>query len=319
MSREREIAAFVAAHGFGGASLAPLAQDASFRRYWRLRGGPLPAVLMDAPPGREDVRPFLAVQEKLAGAGLAVPAVLAADAAAGLVLMQDFGDGLFAAVLTLDNQQALYDAATDALVVLHRVAPPDAGPRWGAAEMAAATSATFLDWWWPAAFGEPAATAVRQAFDAAMGKMLGGLETGALVHRDYFAENLFWLGDRVGIIDFQDAAAGPAAYDLVSLVQDARRDLPEALGERQIGRYMAARPELDRKAYRAAFAVCAAQRHLRVASLWVRLDRRDGKPAYLAHGQRCWALLGRALNHPATAPLAAFLDAHVPVARRCNP
>jgi aminoglycoside/choline kinase family phosphotransferase len=102
-------------------------------------------------------------------------------------------------------------------------------------------------------------------------------------------------------------------------VQDARRDLPESLATRQIARLLAARPDLDAAAFDSAFAICAAQRHLRVAALWVRLALRDSKPAYLAHGPRCWALLARALRHPATAPLAAFLDQHVPPGLRRNP
>jgi aminoglycoside/choline kinase family phosphotransferase len=149
-------------------------------------------------------------------------------------------------------------------------------------------------------------------------------QPAGLVHRDYWAGNLFWLPDqpaprRVGIIDFQDAAIGSPAYDLVSLVQDARRDLPETLATRQTARLLAARPELDAAAFKAAFAICAAQRHLRVAALWVRLALRDSKPGYLIHGPRCWGLLAAALRHPATAPLAVFLDRHVPAERRCNP
>jgi aminoglycoside/choline kinase family phosphotransferase len=280
---------------------------------------------MDAPPGREDVRPFLAIDELLMGAGLSAPRVLAAEPGAGLVLLEDFGDSLYPSLLP-DGMQSLYDAAVDALAVLGRIAAPGELPRWGAAEMAAAASATFLEWWWPSVFGAAPGDTVRSEFEAAMRGMLAPLSAQAagLVHRDYFAGNLFWLPDRtgvrrVGIIDFQDAGLGHPAYDLVSLVQDARRDLPAALAERQIGRLLAARPELDAGAFRAAFAVCGAQRHLRVAGLWVRLARRDGKPGYLAHGPRCWAMLGHALEHPATAALGAFLDRHVPAALRGNP
>jgi aminoglycoside/choline kinase family phosphotransferase len=123
----------------------------------------------------------------------------------------------------------------------------------------------------------------------------------------------------MGILDFQDAALGHPAYDLVSLVEDARRDVAPALREATIARYLAARPGLDADGFRAAMAAMAAQRHLRVAALWTRLARRDGKPHYLRHGPRCWALLEGALRHPATSPLAKFLDAHVPVALRGNP
>jgi aminoglycoside/choline kinase family phosphotransferase len=331
VNRDEEIRGFIEAHGYGGASIAELAQDASFRRYWRLTDGPRSAVLMDAPPASEDVRPFLAMRALLRAAGLSVPEVLASAPDAGLLLLEDFGDTLFPAAMQRESLETLYDAATDALAVLGAavsVEHPVAGGmrRWGPEAMAQATAATFLDWWWPAMLGGEPSRAVREDFEAAMRAMLAPLDDQpqGLVHRDYFAGNLFWLGRRegvrrVGVIDFQDASIGSTAYDLVSLVQDARRDLPAELTPRAMARLLAARPVLDPEAFEAAFAICAAQRHLRVACLWVRLDRRDGKPGYLRHGPRCWALLEQALAHPATAPLAAFLDAHVPMTMRATP
>ena len=129
------------------------------------------------------------------------------------------------------------------------------------------------------------------------------------MHRDFFPANLMRLADRTGprrtgLLDFQDAAIGHPAYDLVSLVEDARRDVAPDVRAAAIARYLDARPDVDRDGFTAAMAACAAQRHLRVAALWVRLDRRDGKPHYLVHGPRCWRLLAQALAHPATRPLA---------------
>ncbi len=324
--RDASIATFLAAAGFGAARAAPLAEDASFRRYLRLSGGPRPAVLMDAPPEREDVRPFLRVAFHIARLGLSAPVVLAADAEAGLVLIEDLGDGLYAAVLDEANATELYDAAIDALAVLHEAAPPSGLPRWDGAAMSAAAAATFLDWWWPEALGGAPSPAVRAGFAAALASMLAPLAAGpaGFVHRDFFAGNLFWLPERtgvgrVGLIDFQDAALGHPAYDLVSLVEDARRDLPRGFVERAIVRYLGRRPGLDAGTFRAACVVCAAQRHLRVAGLWVRLARRDGKAAYLAHGPRTWRLLEAALARPEAAPLAEFLDRFVPLERRGNP
>ena len=138
-----------------------LAEDASFRRYWRLADG---LVLMDAPPEAENVRPFLAVQAHLAVRGLSVPALRAAEPDLGLVLLEDFGDGLFPAVMRADNLIELYDAAVDALAHLHKAAVPADLPVWGPQEMAAAAAATFLDWWWPARF---AGAPPRDAFGAA--------------------------------------------------------------------------------------------------------------------------------------------------------
>jgi hypothetical protein len=140
------------------------------------------------------------------------------------------------------------------------------------------------------------------------------------VHRDYFAGNLLRLPDgRVGIIDFQGAAIGHPAYDLVSLLQDARRDIPASSRDRALQRYLTARPELDPDTFAAAFAACAAQRHLRVACQWVRLALRDGRPQYLAHGPRTWRLLQAALSQPAAEPLATALNHWITPAERGNP
>jgi aminoglycoside/choline kinase family phosphotransferase len=185
---------------------------------------------------------------------------------------------------------------------------------------------TLFDWWWPATFGGPAPAAARDDVAGALAAMLAPVASGprCFVHRDFFAGNLLWLAGRdgarrVGIIDFQGAAIGHPAYDLVSLVQDARRDIPDDLAERAVARYLAARPDLGATAFRAAFAACAAQRHLRVACQWVRLARRDGRPQYLVHGERTWRLLDAALAQPAAAPLAAALDRWIPPASRGNP
>jgi aminoglycoside/choline kinase family phosphotransferase/CTP:molybdopterin cytidylyltransferase MocA len=324
--RPAVIAAFLAGAGFAGARSLPLAQDASFRRYLRLVGGPRPAVLMDAPPP-EDVRPFLRVAAHLSGLGLSVPTILAADPAAGLVLEEDLGDALLSARLDQGaDPQALFDAAVDALVVMQRAAPPADLPAWDPAAMTAATLNPLLDWWWPEVFGAAPPAEARADLTAALAETLAPLAAGprGFTHRDYFAGNLIALPDRpapgqIGILDFQSAAIGHPAYDLISLVEDARRDLPDELRPRATARLLAARPDLDAEEFARAAAICAAQRHLRVATQWVRLARRDHRPAYLAHGPRSWRLLARALAHPAAAPLAAALDRWIPPALRANP
>ena len=175
-------------------------------------------------------------------------------------------------------------------------------------------------------FGAPAPDAARQDFAAALEAMLAPVAAGPVcfVHRDFFAGNLLWLPQRsgirrIGVLDFQGAAIGHPAYDLASLLQDARRDIPPELAEHAIAHYLAARPELDPTAFRAAYAACAAQRHLRVAGQWVRLARRDGRPGYLIHGPRTWRLLQQAVREPVAAPLAAALDRWIPPDRRRNP
>jgi N-acetylmuramate 1-kinase len=324
VSREDDISTFLAQAGFGGTRATPLAEDASFRRYLRLAGGPRPAVLMDAPPP-EDVRSFLRVGEHLARLGVSVPEVIAADTGRGLLLLEDLGDALFPEAAREVGQEPLLDAAVDALLTMQSAPAPAFLPHWDAQAMAETALGTLLDWWWPATFGEAAPEAARNDFARALTAMLsvlGGPEV--FVHRDFFAGNLLWLKERrgirrVGVLDFQSAAIGHPAYDLAALTQDARREVSPALGERAVARFLAARPGLDPERFRACFAVCAAQRHMRVAGQWVRLARRDGKPGYLAHGPRTWQLLAAALRHPATTPLKAAFDQWIPMERRGNP
>ncbi|MBS0640216.1 MAG: phosphotransferase [Proteobacteria bacterium] len=320
------IAGFLRRHGFDPADAEPLAQDASFRRYLRLRGR-RSAVLMDAPPP-EDVRPFLRIAEHLDRIGLSVPAIIGADPDAGLVLEEDLGDDLLSVLLDSARTppEPLFDAAIDALVVMQRATPPAGLPPWDAALMAQTALGTLFDWWWPARYGKPAPDAARADVADALATMLEPVAAGlkTMVHRDFFAGNLLWLPDRafhrrIGIIDFQGAALGHPAYDLLSLLQDARRDIDPVLQARALQRYLAARPELDPDAFTAAYDAAAAQRHLRVACQWVRLALRDHRPQYLAYGPRTWRLLNQALRRPACAPLAAALERWLPLDHRANP
>jgi len=325
---------FLRAAGFGAATRTPLPQDAGHRRYTRLSGAvPRPALLMDCADAprvgltpERDLLPFLAVGAHLRTLGLSAPEVLAEDRAAGLLLVEDLGPDTHASLLDAGaDPLPLYVAAAEALAAIHAAPPPAGLPDYEAPRMTEMAGLTFLDWWWPAAFGTPPADAVRAEFTQAMRAMLDPFQGAhGFVHRDYFPANLIPLPDRagprrVGIIDFQDAGYGHPSYDLVSLTQDARRDVAPDVRQAAVAAYLAARPGLDAAAFAAATAAMAAQRHLRIASLWVRLARRDGKPRYLQHGPRCWALLDEALRHEATAPLRRFLDRHVPPDLRQNP
>jgi aminoglycoside/choline kinase family phosphotransferase len=315
---------FLRAEGFGGATLHPLPADASFRRYTRLIGGPRPALLMEAPPP-EDTRPFIRIAQHLLAAGLSAPEIIAANKTAGLLIIEDFGPQTLAQQLDAGADPVpLYAEAAEALARLHSVAPPPGLPGWDAAAMAKATAATFLDWWWPASFGTPATDAVREELATALHDMLAPFAAQGFVHRDYFPANLMRLpgrdgARRVGILDFQDAALGHPAYDLVSLVEDARRDVAPEARRAAVAAYLRHRPGTSPNELLAGLAAHGAQRHLRVAALWVRLARRDAKPGYLIHGPRCWRLLARSLSHPVCGPLVEFLDKHVPDDRRGNP
>mgnify|MGYP006281579033 CR=1 FL=1 len=316
---------FLQAAGFGAARAQPLPSDASARRYTRLLGGPRPALLMEAPPP-ENPLPFITLARHIRGIGLSAPEIIAAAPEAGLVLIEDFGDATHAALLDGGAEaKPLYLEAAETLAALHEAAPPPGLPAWDGAAMAKATAATFLDWWWPAAMGQPASDAHRVALASALGAMLAPFAARrGFVHRDYFPANLMQLADRAGakrtgLLDFQDAGLGHPAYDLVSLTEDARRDVAADIRAAAITRYLAARRGLSRAEMEAAMAVFGAQRHLRVAALWVRLALRDNKPRYLVHGPRCWRLLAQSLEHPATAPLALWLRDVLPLDLRRNP
>lgn len=318
---------FLARHGFAAAARHPLPGDASFRRYVRLAGGPAPALLMLCPPGKEAIAPFTRVARHLAALGLSAPAIIAEDDAAGLALVEDLGEDTFTRLLAAgEDETALTLLAVDALAVLHRAPPPSWAPTWGAEEMARAAAATLLEWWWPARFGAPPSPTVAEEFLAAARATIAPFAADApvLVLRDFHVDNLLRLSGRAGaaacgLLDFQDAAIGHPAYDLASLIEDARRDVPPAVRESARARYIATAGVADAQRFEAALAAHAALRHARVAALWTRLARRDGKPGYVIHAPRTWALLAAALAHPAAAPLAAWFATHVPPALRHAP
>lgn len=323
--REAAIAHFLARSGWAGATRRPLAGDASFRRYERLFGDGQRAVLMDAPPPNEDVRPFVKVARFLTMHGYSAPAIIAADEIAGLLLLEDLGDALFTKVLHDGAMTTpLYQAAIDLLVDLHEIVPPDGLPRYDA-ELMVEEAELFIDWYLAALAGKPAAEAARVDFRRRWRQVLDSLpaETDVLVLRDYHADNLMWLPDRagkarVGLLDFQDAVVGHRAYDVVSVLEDARRDVAPALAEAMIARYLD-RTGLDEAAFHLAYAALGAQRNTRIVGVFTRLWQRDGKPQYLDYLPRVWKLLAGDLARPELASLRAWYDRHVPPARRDQP
>jgi N-acetylmuramate 1-kinase len=319
VSREALTHDFLGRAGWGEARRGKLAGDASFRHYDRLRRGNESAVLMDAPPPQEDVRPFLAVDRILRGLGLSAPKVLAEDVANGLLLLEDFGDGTYTRLLAKgEDERGLYTRAVDVLVHLHRSFENATLPLYD--EVRLLTEAALLvDWYLPAITGRPTDPALREDYLATWRRVLP-LAKGApdtLVLRDYHVDNLVLLPGRagvgaVGLLDFQDAVIGPGAYDLVSLLEDARRDIDPALVAEMLERYLAAFPRQDRDAFMTSYAVLGAQRNAKIVGIFTRLCRRDGKAQYLQHIPRVWRLLEGDVRHPALAPVAAWLDRHVP-------
>lgn len=312
---------FLARHGWEGAEIQPLAGDASFRRYFRILAGERRAVLMDAPPPHEDPRPFVAIANWLEGVGLTAPRVLAADLEHGLLLLDDLGDSRMRESLDDDPaaERDLYETAVDVLVHLHDHPPMTDLPPHGLAEWLAELQ-LFPDWYVPAVGLAPVDI---EAWNTAWRKVLAPVAEDGLgpvtVLRDYHAENVMLIDGRGGIegfglLDFQDALAGHPAYDLVSVLEDARRDVPPALERDMIDRY-ASRTKADERFERAYWAL-AAQRNTRILGVFCRLWKRDGKERYKAFQPRMWGLLERDLCHPALTPVRDWFDANVPPAAR---
>ncbi len=308
--------AFLAAHGWAGARIEPLAGDASFRRYFRVIGEARQAVLMDAPPPHEDPRLFVAVAEWLASVGLSAPDILARDLDKGLLLLADFGDARLRETLDTDpaRERELYELATDVLIHLH-LHPPMAGLPVHGLDQWIEEVAFFTDWYCPALGLTVDTAAYRAAWQAVLASVAGDGLGPVTVLRDYHAENVMLVADRdgvahFGLLDFQDALSGHPAYDLVSVLEDARRDVPPELERAMIDRYAAATGQDER--FERAYWALAAQRNARILGVFTRLWKRDGKPHYRAFQPRMWGLLDRDLDRPGLEPVRAWFDANVP-------
>ena len=327
--RAIRIERFLTQAGWGGVPYRLLAADASFRRYHRLENGDRRAVLMDAPPPREDVRPYIKVAGLLHQIQLSAPRIDAVDVEAGLLLLEDFGDLTYTRLLAEGHDEArLYALAIDTLIALQRRFTPTMAadlPRYDR-ERLLGEAALLVDWYLPAVSGAPTPEPVREGYLTLWTELLAPItaQPTTLVLRDYHVDNLMLLQGRTGVtscglLDFQDAVLGSPAYDLVSLLEDARRDVPEDIAATMLERYCAAFPALDRDAFATAAALLAAQRNCKILGIFVRLCVRDGKPQYLAHIPRLWRLVDRDLAHPALAPLARWLDRHIPLDLRRTP
>jgi aminoglycoside/choline kinase family phosphotransferase len=311
---------FLASCGWRGAQILPLAGDASFRRYFRVVNGDKSAVLMDAPPPHEDPRPFIAVAEWLTARGLSAPEILARDLDKGLLLLGDFGNSRLREMLDEDpeRERDLYELATDVLVELHRHAPMQGLPRHGLAQWLEELK-LFTDWYCPAVGIEVDAGGYETAWRSVLEPVAADGLGPVTVLRDYHAENIMLVEGREGVahfglLDFQDALAGHPAYDLASVLEDARRDVPPEIERAMIERYVAniSNGEIFERAY----WTLAAQRNTRILGVFTRLWKRDNKPHYRRFQPRMWSLLERDLEQAHLAPVRAWFDANIPAQYR---
>lgn len=344
---------------WGTASAAYLQGDASTRAYARLSADDRTAVLMDqprqpdGPPIRdglpysriarlaEDVRPFVAVASALREAGLSAPEIYAADLDQGFLVLEDFGDRVFGREIDGGDasQASLWRAGVDTLVAISALVVPETILLSdGSAHEVPAQDQGVLgievdllpQWYWPAVHGgavpDDAAAEFAQHWAEIFERLDG--EPRGWVLRDYHSPNLVWLPDRegprrAGLLDFQDALSGSLAYDLVSLLEDARVDVPVALREDLLASYLDARARadarFDREAFRFAYAALGVQRNTKILGIFARLAVRDGKPSYLRHIPRLWGYLEHGLAHPDLAGLRAWFDRHFPPSVRGTP
>jgi aminoglycoside/choline kinase family phosphotransferase len=320
--RAAQIDAFLSACGWADAERRPLAGDASFRRYCRLARRDATTMLLDAPPPQENVRPYLAVARHLRALDFSAPAILAADEERGLLLIEDFGDGTFTRLLAQgEDERALYEMAIDVLIALHRrfdAAHAPWLPPYDDTRLLN-EAALLVDWYLPAITNQPTPAALRAEYLELWRALfpVARAVPESLVLRDYHVDNLMRIAGRgglaaCGLLDFQDAVLGPITYDVVSLLEDSRREIAPEIVDAMYARYCAAFPSLDRAAFDASFAVLGAQRHCKVIGIFTRLCRRDGKPRYLAHIPRLWRLLDGDFRHPVLAPIKAWLDRNIP-------
>ncbi|MCY3983882.1 MAG: phosphotransferase [Roseovarius sp.] len=318
--REALIETFLETAGWADAGRTSVAGDASNRRYLRLErdNAGQSAILMDSPLERgEDVRPFIKVDEYLFERGFSAPEIISRNVEHGLLLLEDLGDDLFARVIERNGvpEELLYTEATDLLVRLHDLEPPDLPPY----DAVAATDLAMLayDWYLPVGTGSDEGES-GEFFGETMRRALSrhAPECDVTILRDYHAENLIWLKERegiarVGLLDFQDANLGHRSYDLVSLLQDARRDVPEEIEDLMMARYIRATGQ-DREDFYAAYNCIGAQRNLRIVGIFTRLCARDGKSHYIDLIPRVWDYLQRNLSHPAVKEIRDVVMSSLP-------
>lgn len=311
---------FLDKNGWPGAQILPVAGDASFRRYFRVVDGERKAILMDAPPPHEDPRPFIDVARHLKAQAFAAPEIFAEDLKQGLVLLEDFGDQRMREHLDHhpDDEEKIYRQTIDLIKALHQKPAADL-PAYDWDQYIREAN-LLTEWYCPAQSLEPDAHAFVSAWRQVLESVLAAQNPAVTVMRDYHAENIMLLDDgTLGLLDFQDALAGHKAYDLVSMLQDARRDVSDALEESMLQYYLADCSQEEAAVFRSHYAILGAQRNTKIIGIFTRLYVRDGKTRYLDFLPRMWRLLEKDLHHPDLAPVADWFAVNIPANIRSQP
>jgi aminoglycoside/choline kinase family phosphotransferase len=351
-NRPSEISKFLTSFEWVKADSAKkIAGDASFRSYYRVntKFGNETVVLMDAPPEKEEITPFINIAEYLISVGISAPRIIGSDEKNGFVLLEDLGINTFTKILDVQSaleakgtpkeeikatEEYLYALAIESLAYLHKMAlqfPPPANIEEYSNQKLINEANLLPEWYMPAVLGEDTSVELKDEYEQIWQKILNAAPTvpQSLVLRDYHVDNLLALVRRdsvqaCGMLDFQDAVIGSTVYDVMSLMEDARRDIEPELIEKMRGHYLycvKSIPELkmNEEDFDTMWNILGAIRHAKVIGIFTRLNIRDGKPLYLEHIPRVWKLFEKSLNHPALAEMKNWVDNNIPKNKRTIP
>jgi len=320
--REKQIIEFLSKNNLGDAKRDKLPSDASFRTYQRIYNKDKTLILMDAPsPENEKIGAFANIGNYLRQRGLSAPEIIDYDETGGFMLLEDLGADSFTKILAGDNkfsEKELYIAAIETLIQLDRSTLPANTPPYDEALLMREVK-LLTEWYLPNIAFSGDRKAATEEYEEIWREILNfkDVSEGVLVLRDYHADNLMWLSDRngvqnVGLLDFQDAVIGSPVYDIVSLLEDARRDVKKETVDACIEYYLNARKSIDADDFKRVYAILGAQRNCKIVGIFTRLALRDNKPRYLDYLSRVWGHVNHDLEHPCLAKLKVWMDECIP-------
>ncbi len=317
MDREDALQQFLKKHGWENAKRELLAHDASFRWYDRLTKNNTSCVLMNAPVPKENPAQFAFIDEILEAKGLKVPHIFARDMENGFLLLEDFGDNTFTRLIAAgDDEETLYRQAIDSLIQIQKQFTQNPGLKEYDFNLMYTEASLLPLWYIKYVLKKDLNDAVMKEYQTIWEELYHKITTvpNTLVLLDYHVDNLMITKDnKCGLLDFQDARFGPVTYDLVSLLEDARRVVREDIQEKMKTYFFQAFPSYhNNTAFEESYSLMAVQRHTKVIGIFVRLAVRDGKNRYLKFIPFVWSLLEKHLNHPLLARYKAWLDTYVP-------
>lgn len=328
--RENILGKFLSDNGWQNIKMVNIAGDASFRKYFRLSNGDSRVILMDAPPPQEDVRPFINIARFLKSNGYSAPDIIASDEENGFLLLEDLNDDRYTRILSdksslseAPSEEKLYKAAIDVLISLYECEYPSSAMKKYDNTLLMKEALLLTEWYLPLIYEESKIKQLEEEYVEIWNNLLPltHMDKEVVVCRDYHADNLMWLPERegikkVGMLDFQDAVIGSPAYDLVSLLEDARRDVDFDFAEKMISYYLERNKEIDKEKFLLSYAVLGAQRNCKIVGIFSRLAIRDNKADYLNFIPRVWNYITHGIKHPPLNSLKLWVDKNIPEVNR---